>query len=109
MCLHRLKDPFLVQDIKVGLCASNKIVFSLGVESLFSKLPLIETITFLLKPETDNTMNLVISGERLQKRPSFSVCSQCPGIIQRITKDGGHMESPEGSALTGFLVTEIEA
>ena len=107
---HSLKDTFQfvrnIQDINV----TNRIMFSLDVQSLFTNVPLVETIDYICQFVQKEDVPIAIPVASLREllfKCTFNVQFLFDGTLYR-QKDGVAMGSPLGPLLADIFLATIE-
>nr|CAH8842106.1 unnamed protein product [Trichobilharzia regenti] len=110
LCTYSLRDTFqfieCIQDTNV----SNKIMLSFDIESLFTNVPLTETVCFICRYIDDNHLDIGIPTTYLKElllRCTLNVQFTFNDTIYR-QKDGIAMGSPLGPLLSDCFVASLE-
>ncbi|CAH8857906.1 unnamed protein product [Trichobilharzia szidati] len=107
---HSLRDTFQFVECIQDINASNKHMLSLDVESLFTNVPLTETICFICKYIEDNKLNIGIPTTDLKElllRCTLNVQFTFNEAIYR-QKNGTAMGSPLGPLLADCFTSSLQ-
>ena len=110
LCTHSVKDTFDFVNRVKDLNLSNKLMLSFDVESLFTNVPLVETIDFIcdfLKETKANIGIPVNSLKELILRCTFNIQFLFDGMYYR-QRDGVAMGSPLGPILADIFLAKLE-
>ena len=107
---HSLRDTFQFVDTIRDLNVREKTMVSLDVTSLFTNVPLVETVSFLCKFITEKQMDIGIPVDRLRElllRCTLNIQFLFDGKLYR-QKDGVAMGSPLGPLLADIFMGMLE-
>ena len=111
LCKHSLHDTFDFVDSVKDLEINNKRMCSLDIVSLFTNVPLLETIDFICDFICESQMTFPIpltDFKELLLRCTFNVQFLFNGTIYR-QRDGVAMGSPLGPILADIFVSKLES
>ena len=110
LCKHSLKDSFsFVEEVK-NLDVTGKFMLSLDVTSLFTNVPVLETVNFICDYVEQNRLELGIPISYLKElllRCTFGVNFLFNNVMYRQI-DGISMGSPLGPILADIFMAKIE-
>ena len=107
---HSLKDVFEFIDKVKDIEVSNKTMMSLDVTSLFTNVPLMETIDYILESITSHNMEIGLPPNKLKElilKCTMNVQFTFNGQLYRQI-DGVAMGSPLGPILADIFMAQLE-
>ena len=111
LCTHSLKDTFDFVNRVKDLNLADKLMLSFDVESLFTNVPLVETIDFICDYLRETKTNIgipITSLKELILRCTFNIQFLFDGLYYR-QRDGVAMGSPLGPVLADIFLAKLES
>ncbi|MGL4481483.1 MAG: reverse transcriptase domain-containing protein, partial [Lactococcus garvieae] len=110
LCQHSLRDSFEFVDLVKGINMNSKYMCSFDVSSLFTNVPLMETIDYICNYIDSSNVNIPLPTNALKElliRCTWNVQFKFDGIIYRQI-DGVAMGSPLGPLLSDIFMSSLE-